>query len=156
MKLYKNAIILAVVLAILVGAYVFARNMKKDDDNASDSQSIKIFDLELNNMVEITLENKEGKFVFIRKTVKEKNEDGEEIEKKVWDIASHADLKIDSSTINSIAINISSLSASKIIEENAADLSQYGLNDPVRVSVKMNDGTVKTLEVGNKTPTDSG
>ena len=157
MKLYRNAIILVVVLAILAGAYAFAKNVKKDgEDDASDSEILRIFDLETDKIVEITLENKDGKSVFVKETVKEKDEEGNEAEKKVWKASSPADLKIDSSSINSIAINFSSLRADKVIEENATDLSQYGLDDPVRISVKMDDGTVKTLEVGNKTPTESG
>jgi hypothetical protein len=65
-------------------------------------------------------------------------------------------LKIDESKVSSIATNISSLVAEKIIEEEAGDISIYGLDKPVLISVKMDDGTLKTLEIGNETPTKSG
>jgi hypothetical protein len=46
--------------------------------------------------------------------------------------------------------------ADKVIEEDAQDLSIYGLDDPAIVTVKSKDGTSVTLEIGNQTPTGGG
>lgn len=156
MKLYRNAIILVVIVGLLAGAYVFAKNIKSQDDTTTGNDIIRIFDLDTTKMVELTLENNEGTFVFVRETVKEKDSEGKEVERKVWKIKSPDDLKINESNVNSIAINFATLIADKVVEENAADMSKYGLDKPVVLTVKMDDGTVKTLEIGNETPTKGG
>lgn len=155
MKLYRNAIILVVVLGLLIGVYAVVKNKKASNTQADNVDTIKIFDLDTDKMAEITLENKDGTFVFVRETVKEKEND-KEVERKVWKISSPRDLKIDESKVNSIAINFATLIADKVIEDNASDLAKYGLDKPVVVSVKMDDGTVKALEIGDETPTKGG
>jgi hypothetical protein len=150
-KLYRNAIILLIVAALLAGVYVIVKDKKSDSEPAADKNTIKIFDLDTDKMVEMTIDNGQDKLVFAKKTVKE-----DDNEKKIWEILSPKDLKIDESKVSSIATNISSLVAEKIIEEEAGDISIYGLDKPVLISVKMDDGTLKTLEIGNETPTKSG
>jgi len=159
MKLYRNAVILLVIAGLLVGAFVIVKNKKNGTDTAGNDDTIKIFDLDADKMVELTIENSDGKFVFTRDTIKEEStEEGkkESTEKKVWKISSPQDLKIDRDKIDSSATTFSRLTADKIIEDNAESLEKYGLSQPVLFSVKMDDGTVKTLEIGDKTPTESG
>jgi len=153
MKLYRNAVILAVIVGLLAGAYFYFKDKKQSSFTSDRGDIIRIFDLSTDKMTGMILENEDGTFVFEKETVKEKNDDGKEVERKVWVIKSPSDLKIDESRVNSIAINFSSLIADKIIEEEAADLAKYGLDKPVTVSVRMDDGTVKALEIGDKTPT---
>ncbi|HHW00702.1 MAG TPA: DUF4340 domain-containing protein [Clostridiaceae bacterium] len=144
MKLFRNVIILVVVLAILTGSYIFLKN--RDQGNSSDDDSndiIKIFDLELSKIKEMTVETPEGVFEFEKKD-------------EEWTVVSPAGLKADKNEISSIASNIYSLSADKLVEENPADLSIYGLDKPVVVTVKTEDGVTKALEIGDQTPTKSG
>ncbi len=144
MKLFRNAIILVVILGILTGAYIFMKNRKTGGDSQDESSdSIKIIDLELSKIKEITAETSEGVFKFVKK-------DDE------WTIESPAGLKVDKSEINSIATNVSSLSSNKLVEENPADLSVYGLDKPVVVTVKTEDGVTEVIEIGNETPTQTG
>jgi hypothetical protein len=149
-KIYRNAIILVVVAALLLGTYVVIKN-KKDPESAGQDDKIKIFELDMDKMVELTIENDQDKLVFVPETVMEDDE-----EKMVWKISSPKDLRIDESKISGIADYISSLKAEKIIEEEADDFSIYGLDKPVLVSVKMEDSTLKTLEIGDETPTGNG
>jgi len=144
MKLFRNAIILVVVLAILTGAYIFLKNRNVDKNSTDDSSDIiKIFDLELSKIKEMTVETPEGVFEFEKKD-------------EEWTVVSPAGLKADKSSISSIASNIYSLTADKLVEENPADLSIYGLDKPVVVTVKTEDGESKALEIGDQTPTKSG
>ena len=159
MKLYRNAIILVIVLGLLTGAYYVFKNNKKvgtDTDLGKPSETIKILSLDQLEMAKITVENSGQTMVFERTMVKQKSDDGKETDVKSWKISSPADLRIDPSKVESLAINVSSVIADKLIEENAADLSKYGLDKPVRVTVQMNDGSVKTLEIGSQTPTKAG
>lgn len=60
----------------------------------------------------------------------------------------------DTSKFRSMIYTVTSITASSVIEENASDLSQYGLAEPqftLRTTYK--DGTVIELYIGNTTPT---
>jgi len=177
MKLYRNAIILTLVLAILVGAYVFLRsreNAGNDGNIQTDSNTISILELEKDKITEITLENESGRMVFVKTLVeKEKTEEDKEDEddkedkddagdkkeveyEEVWVASEPEGMKINQSKIGSITYAVSSLDATKLIEENASDLAQYGLDKPATISVKLENNEVKTVEIGNRTPSDSG
>jgi hypothetical protein len=140
MKLYRNAIILIIILALLFGVYLFVTN-KKGKDSPQDTRNFeKIIDLDTLEMEELTIENKGEKLIFIKKD-------------KEWELKYPEGIRYDSSKLNSVAINFSSVFVEKVIEEDASDLAQYGLDKPILVSSKMKDGTVETLEIGNLTPT---
>lgn len=145
MKLYRNAIILVVILGILAGAYIFLKSRNQDGTALDDTESdiVKIFDLELSKIKEMTVENEEETFVFVKKD-------------EEWTISSPSGLKVDKSAINSIATNIYSLSSEKLVEENPSDLAQYGLDKPAIITLKMENGETKALELGGQTPTKTG
>lgn len=143
MKLFRKAIILVVVLGILTGAYILKSRKTGGESNNESSDSIKIIDLDLSKIKEITAETPEGVFKFVKK-------DDE------WTIESPAGLKVDKSEVKSIANNLYSLSSDKLVEENPADLSVYGLDKPVVLTVKTEDGVTEVVEIGNETPTQSG
>ncbi len=145
MKLYRNAIILVVIVALLVGAYfVVSRNKATDNTSEpSSTTSIKLVDYTTDKIDSVTLQNPDGEFVITQKGTE-------------WVLSSPTDIKADPSILSSIAINAASISADKTVEENAQDLSMYGLNNPVVVKLKLKDGTGKSLEIGDMTPTKSG
>jgi hypothetical protein len=155
MKRYRNTIILLVVLGLFVGAYAILNNKSTDDGEGNDSGEVSILNLDRDKIVEMTIENGEDTLVFVKENVKVKENDTE-VEKKVWKISSPKDFRIDSSQVDSIEINVSTVKAEKIVEENSSDFAQYGLDKPVTITVKMDDGTVYAIELGNETPTKSG
>jgi hypothetical protein len=142
MKFYKNAIILVIIVALLVGAYVLVtRDKPESEENVSDL--IRLTDYTSDEVESLTLENPAGTFVIVRKDDK-------------WVLSLPTDLRYDSSTLSSIVINASSIVADRLVEENAQDIAKYGFNDPVTVRLKTNDGKETLLEIGDKTPTKSG
>ncbi|MDO8686255.1 MAG: DUF4340 domain-containing protein, partial [Clostridiales bacterium] len=147
MKTYRTAIILLAVLVLVFAGYFFYKDIKANETPDSDetvAKLIRIFDLDSAKIIRIEVIPPTGeKMVFVRKDTE-------------WSASVPSDLVVESSSVNSIAINFSYLSASKIIEEESADLSVYGLDKPVTVIAQMEDGTVKTLEIGNQTPTKGG
>ena len=141
MKLYRNAIILAVIVALLAGAYYFiSKNKKPDDSGLGDVETIRVLDYTTDKIEKVTVENTEGIFVIVKKDTN-------------WELASPAGFKADASKLSSIAINASSVIADKVVEEDAKDLSIYGLDKPVQITLKLNDGTEKTLQIGDEIPT---
>lgn len=144
MKIYRNAIILVVVIALLGGAYYFiSKNKKPADSTTNTSDTIKVLDYTTDKIVQVTLENSEGTFVIGKKDTN-------------WVLTSPSDFKADSSKLSSIVINALSVIADKVVEEDAKNLSQYGLDKPVQITLKLNDGTEKTLQIGSMTPTKDG
>lgn len=145
MKLYRNAIILVVIVALMGAAYYFVNKNKNSTDATeptTDADYIKLMDYNSDQVDSVTLTNDEGTVVIV------KDSDG-----TTWKVSSPADFKGNPSTLSGIVINASSLSADRLIEENAADLAIYGLDKPVSITVKIKDGPEKTLEIGAATPT---
>lgn len=136
MKLYKNAIILLVVVGLLVGAYAFASTRKPAETEGPDLPSVeKVFEIDKAKISEVTIVNKEEKFVFVKKD-------------DAWTLAFPENFKADTSKIDSVVSNLAYITADRVIEENAADLEQYGFGKPLQISIKHEEGT-KELEMGD-------
>lgn len=144
MKLYRNAIILLVIVALLVGAYFLVRNMKTEDETPIETEKYeRLTDLTSDAIESVTLINADGTFVIVK--------NGQD-----WMLSAPADLRYDPSVLSSIVINASTIVADKVVEENAADLSIYGLDKPAKAIVKSTDGVETVIEVGDLTPTRGG
>lgn len=146
MKLYRNAIILVVVVALLIGAYFLISSRKTTDDEIDNqtSETVKFSDLTSDDVESVTLENADGTFVIVKK--------GDN-----WILSTPTDITPDSSVLSSIVINSASMTVDKVIEEDAKDLSLYGLDKPkVVVTVKPKTGDSIVIDIGDKTPTNSG
>ncbi len=146
MKLYRNAIILVVVVVLLVGAYFLISNRKTTDDGLGNQagNTVKLADFTSDKIESVTLENSDGTFVIVKK-------DNE------WTLSTPTDIKADPTVLSSIVINSSSMVVDKLIEEDAKDLSIYGLDKPtVVVTIKPIGGDNVVIDLGNKTPTSSG
>ncbi len=140
MKLYRNIIILIVVLGLLAGAYFAAEDFKRfqREGNDEDTETIEIFSFDSDEVTRVIVETNSGVFEF------EKKDDD-------WKAVRPADLvRLNTGMVDSIAHTMSRLNAEKIIEENAQDLSVYGLDKPIRITVILEGNTSKVLEVGNQ------
>ena len=145
MKLYRNAIILVVIVALLGGAY-FLISKNKAADNSTEgpaTETIKLTEYTSDQIESLTLQNPDGTFVIVKKDTD-------------WVLSSPTDINADSSVLSGIVINAASVIADKLVEENAQDLSIYGLDKPVLVKMKVRDGNETTLEIGSMTPTKGG
>ncbi len=145
MKLYRNAIILVIIVALLGGAYWLISRNKAAEDGAADnvSDTIRLTDYTTDNIESLTLQNPGGTFVIVKKGTD-------------WVLSSPTDIKADSTVLSGIVINAVSVIADKVVEENPQDLTIYGLDKPIIVRLKAKDGKETILEVGNKTPTKGG
>lgn len=145
MRLYRNAAILIVILGLMVGAY-FYLNTKKDKnpaDSDGDSQIIKVWELDKDKLDRLTIEGEADRIIIDNKD-------------KKLSLTEPANLKYTESKLQDIVSNAVAVSADKVIEENASDIAQYGLDKPVEFSVKLQDGTVKNGQIGDATPSNSG
>jgi hypothetical protein len=147
MSFLKKILIPAIIIIALIASYFVISGIQKKRDNNTEEPTTtrvekeKIIDFSSMDANYIEVINDEDTYEFKRP------EEGE------WDIVSHPELKINAGRINSIAINMSSIMPDKTIEEDAKDISVYGLDKPVTIKVKDKEGKEYTLLIGSKTPT---
>jgi len=159
---FKKLIIPAIVLAVLVAAYVIIDSLpEKKEETETTSESIEIFNFLKDDLVEIKIERGDEllwfRYVTIQVEEEEIKEDGtvekKTVDRKVWQAVEPADMRPNTSTVDTIAWNANTLKAKKLVEENPTDLSIYGLDNPVKLTFILKDGKQNVLFVGNAIPT---
>ncbi len=147
MKLYRNAIILVVVLGLLVGAYFLISNKKAATSDAADKSTttneISVIKADYEKIISLEFNNENGSFTLNKKD-------------KAWTMDPALELPIDNSIAGTSAADMSAITAEKVIEEKATDLSKYGLDKPATIKVGLEDGSSMELEVGSTNPTNDG
>jgi hypothetical protein len=145
MSLYKRIMILAAVLLVLGGAYIFLKDRIGTTDSGTQYQSNykKLVDIKMDDITRVIVETDEETFVI----------DKDKEDKNKWVLTEPADLtKYDESILKAVPLYASSLGTDRIIEEDAADLSKYGLDDPVKVTLVIADGSQTVIHIGNMIP----
>ena len=146
MKLYRNAIILVVVLAILIGAFVVISKKKGIDttNEATATQNLTILSIDSTKVSEVTVKNKDILLDFTKN-------------KTDWVLISPVGLKTNKDQISTLISGITGITPDKLIEEKASNLNQYGLDKPVlEIVILSTENKTQTLQFGNKTPTQDG
>ncbi len=128
-------------LAILIalGAYLYFVDSKKTPGEDSEKRD-KVFTVEAEKIEEISVKSESGE----RTTLKKSGND--------WQIVAPGPAKPDDAEVSGLTSNLSRLEIQRVIDENASDLTAYGL-EPARVEVSFKaDGKQQTLHIGQKTP----
>ena len=165
MKRYRSALILLLILAVMSGGYYFYTyvwpQMNADEPGAeatttSSSSSISLVDRPSDELEALTVRYLAEEYVAVKEKVMEKNEDsGTEREVTRWRLDNRNDFPVDSSKLSTAATNFCVITSSKVVEDNAADLTQYGFGSSGAATAigKFTDGAEITLEIGDKNPT---
>jgi len=140
MKGLRSFLVLVVIAAAL-GGYLYydskhpASDEKKEDKVFADVQSDKID--------QVTIKSDKGETTTAAK------------QGETWQETAPAKVPADEAEISGITSNLASLTVSRVIDEQASDLKQYGL-DPARIEVGFRSGGKdRKLLLGQKTPTGS-
>jgi len=143
---FRGLLAAAVVLAALGGAAWWSERKEKADAGKPPADSAtKILTIAEDQFTQIDLVKKAGGALEVAKT------DGK------WKIVQPKPLAADQDSVSSLVTSLSSLSADRLIEDKAADLSTYGFNAPAeQVKITKKDGKVQTLLIGDDTLTGSG
>jgi hypothetical protein len=140
MRGLKSTLALLVVLVGL-GAYIYFVASKPDDSATS---SEKVFaSVEASSIEELKIKSDAGEVTTVKK-------DG-----AAWKIVDPVSAPASDTEISSITSALSSLEIARVVEENAADLKDFGLDAP-RIEVEFKSGGGKPsgrLFLGAKTPT---
>ncbi len=138
----RNIIIMLAVLVLLIGAVLAVNYFVQDQEDAdiSDTQSIEIFKVEKDQIVQVSANVKGEEFAFAK--------DGDN-----WMLKDRPDVKLKSSTVSLFVSEFASISGEQKIADAADDLSIYGLDQPQgSYTVDLADGTQKQFAVGNSDP----
>jgi hypothetical protein len=141
-----TGLLIAVALLAVVGGGIWWSNKKQGatpEKSATDTSS-KI----------LTIPADQFQDILIKKPAE--TEDLKLVDGK-WRILQPKALGADQDAVTSMVTTLSALTADKTIDENATDLSAYGLNAPtLDITITKKDGKTAGLLVGDATPTNSG
>jgi hypothetical protein len=108
------------------------------------------------------VESKEKVFTIAADTIEEVRVTAEKettLLRKVdstWQVIEPTQAEADQTEVSGLTSNIAGLEFGRIVEENAADLANYGLADPrLRVAFKAQDGAAGEIHIGERTATES-
>jgi hypothetical protein len=141
-----TGLLIAVALLAVIGGGIWLSNKKQGGTpakSATDTTS-KLLTIPADQFQEIRIKKPD-------ETVDLKLVDGK------WRIVEPKALAADQDAVTSMVTSLSALTADKTIDDNATDLSAYGLSFPtLLITVTKKDGKTAGLVVGDATPTNSG
>jgi hypothetical protein len=143
----KGLFIATVVLAALSGALYWSNHHPPADDTAKASLDTppKILNLKHEDITKLAIKKKAGEEVALAK-----NDSGK------WQIVAPKPLGADQDAVSSVLSTVSSLNSDRLVEEKAADLSQFGLAQPdLELDITEKDNKSQKLLIGDNTPTGS-
>jgi hypothetical protein len=138
----RTTLILAAVLVVLGAVVLFFEDRGSKKEAAAEREAL-LVDVKTEELVRMELTSGEGTFLF------EKDDQGD------WRLTAPIEAMADSYEAGSLADNFSSLRIQRVVEEQAADLSKFGIPDrTVSLWVKGREDPLRVL-VGMENPIDS-
>ena len=140
MRGLRSTLVLIVVLAGLVG-YIYYRNNRESTD--TDAKEKAFAAVKAEEIEEVQIKTADGPATRVQYA------DG------TWKIVEPEAVAADQSELSSITSSLASLDIQRVVDENAADVKQYGL-EPARVEVAFRakgDKEPRRIQLGDKTPT---
>ncbi|MBI2835561.1 MAG: DUF4340 domain-containing protein [Acidobacteria bacterium] len=138
----KSTLFFLAVLAGL-GAYIYFVESKRPTSSEAEQKKDKVFTVEADKIQELKVKAAGGESTTLKKSG------------TAWQIAEPSQLKADATEVSGITSNLSTLEVQRVVEENPADLKQYGLAAPrIEVAFKGDqEKEFRRLLVGDKTAT---
>jgi Domain of unknown function (DUF4340) len=143
MRGLKSTIALIVVLAGL-GAYIYFVTWKQDANADTTNKQEKVFvGLEPDKIEEIKVRSEKGDTTSVKK------------ESGAWQMTAPVAAKADESEVSGITTSLGQIAVARVIDENPADLKEYGLAEPrIEINFKASgDKDYRKLYIGEKSPT---
>lgn len=167
-KTAKTVIISVAVPLVLIAVVVVLLTVlpKKNSYAGSDvslnmslveEQVVPINTKNANDVNYLSVKNENGSYAFTRnkRVIQQSTESGETENKEdfYWTSEELYEVPQDDSTVRAFISGLAQLSGVSVVEENAEDLSVYGLDEPkATVEAELDDGTKLTMLFGIKNP----
>ena len=135
---WRNLVILAGVFALLF-SYVYFYEIKGEKKREeAEEKAKKLFQFEEKDIAQIDLKNSEGELSL------QKDKDG-------WRLLKPVEAKADKSSCDSLAGDVAGVKVDRALEEASINWKNFGLEPaPIKLTLKLNDGKVHELELGEK------
>lgn len=148
MKIKINILVILIVIILLLGAvvalmYIPEKSTEFTDDKIPEKNTVEILNIDDN-------------LKTYNHTV---GEDGYSIaySNGRWNVMDNENIVLDNSSVYKMLSIISKLTTYTVVEENASDLSKYGVENPLDlIEVTDMNGNIYTLKIGTQTATESG
>lgn len=145
----RNLLIAGIILVLLAGALAFLLLTQQPVSDTSsdipDSETVDLINRDENDVQSVTVKNELGRFTA--KTDKKGN----------LRISELSDFEPQLDNYNQLKMFGYDLSASQLVDENADDLSKYGLDKPAATAVyQYSDKTEYEIALGNEAPSGDG
>jgi hypothetical protein len=138
MRGVRSFLVLLVIL-IGLGAYLYFVESKRTPGDSGEKRD-KVFAVEADKIEEIRIKSEAGERTTLRKSGSD------------WQIVEPVAAKPDEAEVSGLTTNLSTLEIQRVVDENAADLKEYGLAEPrIEVAFK-SGGQERRLQIGSKTP----
>jgi uncharacterized ParB-like nuclease family protein len=141
-----TGLLIAVALLVVVGGIIWFSNKKQaaSPEKSATDTTTKLLTIPSDQFQEIRLKKPT------------ETEDLKLVDGK-WRIIEPKPLAADQDAVTSMVTSLSALTADKTIDDNATDLSAYGLTTPsLDITITKKDGKTASVLVGDATPTNSG
>src|SRR5687767_7691903 len=140
MRSLRSTLVLIVILGGLVG-YIYYLN--KDESSGTETKEKAFASLKAEDIEDVQITTADGQTARVQKA------DG------TWKMTSPEAAPADQGELSSITSSLATLDIQRVVDENAGDLKQYGL-EPARVEVAFRakgDKEPRKIQLGEKTPT---
>jgi hypothetical protein len=136
-----RSLLVLIAIAIPLGWYAYRESLKGPVDDSPKHD--KVFTVEADKIDEVQIKSEAGE----RTTLQKKG--------TVWEIVQPAAAPTDEAAVSGITSNLASVEIQRVIDEDPADLKEFGLADPrIEVAFK-SGGQERRLHIGQKTPSGS-
>jgi len=141
MRGFKSLLALVVVLAGL-GGYIYFVESKKPGEGAA-RETERVFSVKSDDIAEVSVRSASGDRTTLKKV------------SGAWQIVEPLSTAADEAEVSGIVSGVATVDATRTVDENPGDLSQFGLAEPrIVVGFKTADGKMsRELLIGDKTAT---
>lgn len=147
MKIRTNILVIVLVILVLLAA-ILALSLSSENEPGNVAQPETVTTVEVLNIASyvqnysVTTPDSYYKIVM---------------EEGYWNVENIENIKLDQAVVNTMISKVRNLCADSIVEENAANLAKYGLDNPsVVVEVNDEDNNTYNIHFGAQTSTKSG
>lgn len=142
MRGFRSTLILLAIFAALLGYLYFVPSKKPVGPDSTEPKS-KVFTAQADKIDEVQVKQGAGDRTVLKRV------------DNTWSIVEPKALKADETEVTAIVTNLCSLELQRVVDDNPADIAQYGLGTP-RVEIafrKSGDKDLTRLQLGEKTTT---
>lgn len=146
-KMIKLISLIALLVALVAIYFVVEKvNKEKEEETESENEevSVTIHSTDVDSIVSFSYIYEGTEYAF------QKVDD-------TWVSLNDESIELDQDAVSNLAENFQEVTASRIVEEEASDLTQYGLDNPTNViTVIDSEGNTVIYDIGNENQTVSG